>query len=298
MRAKKIIASVLTVIVSMVMLSASSLTAAAASKNYAEGYDGVTDDCMVYDEKGILSKKQLRELNEELTDASEELELYIFVMLGDRVMSDDATEIFAADSYDDIFGEYTDGVFLYLDLSGKSSGAYDYLSTSGKAALDYQGDSDSIFSMLNVYLPSTGEKIEADDIYNAVDVFFDALDTYSDCSKYAYATDNGKYGYYRDGEFVITRSKPPILLFYIAMAASAIGLVVAIAYYFITKHKYKFKNAYKSSNYVIKDKTVFRTKTDTFIRSYQTRVRIQSSSGGGGGGGHSGGFHGGGGNHR
>lgn len=305
MRSRKIISSLIAVLLSLMALPVICLSAFAADDtNYAAGYDGNTEDCIVFDAKDILTDDQEEKLNELIKEYSKNLEIYIFVYLSDTNLSDDETKYYADDMYDDIFGADTDGVLYYMDLSEAYDGAYDWISTNGKCVLNYTDDIDTIFANLDYYLPSTGETIYPDKIFDAVEAFLGYLDQYSDYSKktfgYERVEETGKYVYYKNGELYVTNQKPPILLLKLFIIALITGLVVALIFYLVVKSRYKFKNPYGSSNYVVRDQTKFIEKSDTFIRTYQTRTKIESSSGGsrGGGGHHGGGSHGGGGHHR
>ena len=44
-------------------------------------------------------------------------------------------------TYEELYGMNTDGVFLYLDMSGEAS-LFDYLSTSGKGQFYYTDNED------------------------------------------------------------------------------------------------------------------------------------------------------------
>ena len=83
------------------------------------------------------------------------------------------------------------------------------------------------------------------------------------------------------------------------MVSSIIALIVGLC----IRSKYKFKKSLNPTNYICQNDSKFLESSDTFLRQYTTKTRIQSSSGGGGGGGghsHSSGghSHGGGGHHR
>lgn len=279
----------------------------AAKTDLAKGFDGNSAN------SGFLDNTGLAENPDELTDlvqkTSEELGMNIFVYVAgtsDSYRSDYDIECFADDFYDEIYGEDTDGVFYYMDLSGRSP-TYDYISTSGKAVLLYQKNIDNIFTRLDNYLPSSGQTVYPENVENAVEEFLRAIKDYSNTSPssmtYYHDKSSGKYMFMKNGEFVVSEHKPIIYNVFLMLACMVVGLIVAVIVYFVTKYRYRFKKSQNSVVYVKHDKTVFHRSTDTFIRTYTTKHKIETSSGGGGsrggGGGHShSGGHGGGGHHR
>lgn len=188
-------------------------------------------------------------------------------------------------------------------MSGRSP-AYDYISTSGKAVLLYQKNTDNIFSQLDNYLPASGQTVYSEDIENAIEEFLNLLKRYSNkipsSMEYYYDESSGKYMFMKNGEFLVSRNKPITYNLFFMGICIIIGLVTTVIVYFVTKHRYKFKKSQNSMVYVKNEKTVFNKNIDMFIRTYTTKHKIEtsSSSGSRGGGGHSGGGHGGGGHHR
>lgn len=278
-----------------------------AAKNYAKGFDGDTSKSIILDNSGIFSSHAslFDELDWLVKEYSEKLQMNIFIYVSGTYISDEGTEIYADDTYDEWFGEDTDGVFYYLDLSGKRP-AYDYISTSGRAVLAYEQNINSIFRALDAYLPASGETVYVEDIYEAIKAFLMELEYYSsdDGMKYYHDSSSGKYIYYSKGELKITKIKPPFLLVQIAVVGIIIGALVAVICYFVIKSKYKFKGSCDAQVYLSHQNTRYAENSDALIKTYVTKSKIESSSSGsgrsgGGGGGHShSGGHGGGGHHR
>ncbi|MDE6678493.1 MAG: hypothetical protein K2K02_05580 [Ruminococcus sp.] len=281
-----------------------------AKTDISKGFDGN------YMKSGFIDNTGLAENPEEMTklvrETAEKLEMNIFVYVAgedDIYRSDYDIECFADDSYDEIFGEDTDGVFYYMDLSGRVP-AYDYISASGKAVLLYQNCIDNIFTRLDNYLPASGQTIYPENIEDAVKEFLRAIKDYgktapgSNSMTYYYDESSGKYMFMKNGKFVVSNHKPIAYNVILMLVCVVVGLIVAVIVYFATKQRYIFKKSQNSGIYVRNEKTVFHRSTDTFIRSYTTEHKIETSSssssrssGGGGGHSHSGG-HGGGGHHR
>lgn len=284
---------------------------AGAEENYGKGFDGNSDRSTLVDVEyggtGLFSELQKEDLYRDIASHSEQLQMNIMVWIGGSYRSDHDTVIFCDDTYDEIYGEDTDGIFYYIDLSGKSP-ACDHISTSGKAVLIYQDRIDSMFNNLDHYLPASGQPIYPEDIYDAVRAFLSMLETYANnrpSSSMAYYHDqsSGKYFYYKGDELIITKSKPPALWMKSLTIGIIIGLVVGLLVYFLTALRYRFKSSANPSVYMKNEASRFHEKSDVMLRSYVTKHRVQSDSGGGrsggGGGGHShSGGHGGGSHHR
>lgn len=278
-----------------------------AAKNYHAGFSGDSGKSRLVDERGFFEdyKEDYDKLNELIQDTSEKLNMNILIFAAGTPRNDSTTEIFADDSYDEIFGEDTDGVFYYLDLSGKY-GLYDYISTSGEAVLKYEKHIDNIFYALDAYLPKSGEAVHEEDIYGAISAFLGQLEKYADhhptMFEYYHDESSGKYFHYSGGELRITKTKPLILFVKPFFVSLAISFVIMLIVYFCIKSSYKFKSSTNPSVYISTNASRFTQRSDMLIRTYTNKTHIQSSSGGGsrsGGGGHShSGGHGGGGHHR
>jgi uncharacterized protein len=276
-----------------------------STKNLAEGWDGDTSASCLVDDADLFGKKDEKQLNSVIRETADELELNILIYVAgsdDAHLSDEATEAKAHNMYDETYGEYTDGVLYYMDMSGGYS-AYDFISTSGKATVMYQKDIENIFTYLDGYLPASGEQIVPEEIYSAIEAFCRQLETKKSRNQlYFHDTYHGLYNYFERGEFRVTRSKPFPLRALIMLVCTAIGALIALIVHACIKRHYKFKTAANPSVYVAREKTAFTERSDVQTRTHVSKVRIESSSGGGGsrgGGGHSfGGSHGGGGHHR
>lgn len=276
----------------------------AYAENYHKSGNINPEKSGLVDEKQLFTEDDYKELDKLIKEEAQKLDMNIVVYLSGYARSDMQTEIFADDTYDEMYGEDTDGVFYYLDTSEKIP-LYDYISTSGKGVLFYQQNIDNIFYALDAYLPRSGEPVIAEDIYSAIEAFLYQLERYSDTKqpyfRYYHDVSSGKYFYYKNGELVISRTKPLRLYAKPFLISSVIGFIIALIVYSCTKHSYKFMSGTNAKVYVSQNRTHFSQRSDLFIREHTTRTKIESSSGGGGrsGGGHSGGGgHGGGGHHR
>lgn len=295
-----------------IMLSLGILSAAAVLPASAKTEDQ-TDTVYLCDEGDWLTESQFSDVMEDLKDAADETGMNIGVWLGSTPMGESQTIAFCDDTYDMLYGINTDGVFLYLDLSGESD-LFDYISTSGKGQFYYTNSSkydriSDIFSDMNPYLTRGNE-----DVPQAVYEFCFNLKSYAEQGApsdtyYTYDSGTGTYLIMEDGvvkevselpeEYTAVASWGMIIL-----VSVLIGLTAGIISFVIIRRRYRFKNPGSMQHYLEKGNVRYSVRTDRFLRKYLTRTKIESSSSGGGGGGGSshhssgGGSHGGGGNHR
>lgn len=294
------------------------LSASASSKKTIREIKDVTDTyefayCGVVDNKGLFDFDELERANEVVLDTAEDLNIYICIELGDTYYGDERVTDYCNDTYDETFGDDTNGVYYYIDLAGNYD-AVDHISTSGRPCLiytDYENDGtdnrvDEIFSSLDYYLPSSGEPIYSDDILNAIVHFCQLLKEYDEKGpkllSYSYDSADDNYLYIWNDELILSEHKPLFVMLKFLPVGIIVGGIITIISILIITSSYKFKKSYAASSYVSKNKTVFKIKTDDFMREYTTKVKIESSSGGsgghhGGGGSHGGGGHHGGGSH-
>lgn len=301
--------------ISLIVVLAGLITAAVivlsiffgGQKNLREEFDGDTSLSGIIDDYGFYDYDKLDELDELIQDTAEEIEMNVIVYLSGSsgyYRTDGDIDDYAAQRYDDICGKDTDGVFLYLDICGKSP-AYDLLSCSGKAGIIYGRDVVSIVETANSNLPPSGHSISENQLDSAIETFCYTIQSrYENYKPNSFRWEHdkytGKYFYYKNGEFYVTKKAPPVLRLIILGVASVIGAVIAIICYYAIRSKYKFKTSANPGIYVAHGETHFTDSSDTFIRSYVTKRKIESSSssGGGGGGRSSGGGHISGGSHR
>lgn len=299
-RFSEIIFSLLIILTAIIPLNTS------AEKDFSQ--------CRIYDEYGLFEYDKITELNSLIKQTAEETDMYIAVYISATDLSDAQTEVFADEKYEEMFGENTDGIFFYMDLSDGQP-AYDYMSTSGMGALiytDYRNDGedniiDRIFDQISLFMPSSGEEIIPDDIESAINEFCFQLKKYADKGAkkfyYCYDSADGKYIYQSKGKAVVSTHKPPFVMMKCLPIGALCGIITSIIMFFAIKSTYKFKKSCDSSIYVEKNQTNFTIRDDRFIREYITKTKIESSSSSGGshhsgGGSHGGGSHGGGGHHR
>ena len=295
---KRLLSIIMTAVMCMCMLTV--LTGCSKPDNDYAGWDGEIEASCLMDDKELFTEEQRRELDEMIQAKAQELDMNILIYVNGTYRSDSDTKPFCDQQYDNWFGNDTDGLMYYLDLSGKTP-AYDYISTAGKAILLYENDRETIFSHMDMYLPASGQEIKQDQIYDAIVEFLDQLSIYAEKNKsksgYYFDSNKGTYIYYIKGELYITHKKPLIIWVRIWIVSAIIGLLTALITFLISKGHYTFKAKTNPSIYLPRDSVNFTQNSDMHLRTYQTKTRMSSSSSGGGGGGSRGGGGGGGGSH-
>lgn len=305
------IASLVSVLVLMVIMLPS--LGIGAKSEMLTGYpreSALIDECGLYND----DPQTFSELDTYIKQKSQELNLNLIVFLSGNYRSETDAMVFADDSYDEIFGENTDGIFYYLDISGGSP-ANDWISTSGRAVLIYEDHLQSIFSSLDYYLPSSGQTVYPDDIKRAIMAYIGHIESYAHVKPsvfdYHYDPYKDTYAYYKHGEYCVTEpGKKPLIVYLKPFCMSALaGFLVSLISYLISKSRYKFKGSTDPKVYVSNNLTRFTQNQNIFVRKFTNRSRISSDSSGGsrssGGGSHHShsshshsGHHGGGGHHR
>lgn len=299
---KKILKFLLLFIAVCVLSAGISSLPIAQGENLHKGLGNNNAESGIVDDVNLLNSSEFDEMEELIKDTAEKTDLNVLVILGNMHLGEEGAEEHSYRKYCDIFGEYTDGVLLYLDLAGKST-ASDAMYFSGKADLMYQDRHDDMVDSLYIHLPKSGQTIHSLDFMDGITTFCKDIETYekqykSNIFKYEKNKIDKTYTYMRGDTLHITKSKAPGARFKVMLIASLAGLIVALVVYFSVKKHYLFKTSTNPSVYVSHGETNFTEKSDTYIRTYTTRHRIQSSSGGSRGGGGGGGVRSGGGGSR
>ena len=281
------------------------------TQNYAKGFDGDSSGSIFIEEETenpLFTETEILQLCDEVKKTSEKLSMNILIYAGHVSKSDYEVEEFADQCYDYIFGEDTDGLFYYIDMTGKTP-AYDYISTSGKAVIYYQKNIDDIFYSLDEFLPSSEKVLEygyagfKPELKSAVRKFLHELEYYADNfdRNYFYKSPRtGRNVFYSGETLYVTEARSPVQKFCLIVAGLIIGFIVSRIFKASVKRKYRFISPVSSDIYLAEDGVNIRC-GDVFVHEYTTERYHPpaSSSGGGGSHGHSGGgSHGGGGHHR
>lgn len=165
------------------------------------------DNVYFFDEGNLLTDSEFSKVFSELQNTADKIDMNIGVWIGTTEIGDGSdadTADFCDNQYDDRYGINTDGVFLYLDMSGASH-LYDYISTSGKGQFYYTNSSQfnrisDIFASMNPYL-----KRDNEDVPSALHEFCDDLEYYAEKGApsdtyYTYNRNNDKYLIMQDGK--------------------------------------------------------------------------------------------------
>ena len=287
-------------------------------KNLAVPYSGGAEKSAFYETDSaspLFSEAEKAELSSEITQAAEKLQMNIAVVAGRTPLEDAAIEDFAHATFDKLYGEYTDGVLFYMDLSGKVP-AYDYVSTSGKAMPLYKDNMSYILDDVYEYLPSSSEvqrngfEPYIESFKDGVRQFLRSLEHYDaiadkESSRIFTSVNSSKKFYYSRGTFYVTEAMPPLHRFYLLMAGIILGFIASGIKTHSVHSSFTIVPAVSSKEY-ISENDVNINAVDKFLKTetsktYNPPVSSSGSGGrtGGGGGSHySGGAHGGGGHHR
>ena len=269
-------------------------------------------EIQIYDEGKRLSSEKFVEVAERLNEAAENINMNVVAILGSEYRSETTIESMTDSVYDQLYGNKTDGICIYIDLSPVQH-PYDYISTSGLAQFYYTNSEqsnriDSMLYSVEKYLYPIG----SEDVSGALKEFANQLEDYYEIGipdrYWVYDDLYHEYYHVENGQVITTSSKPYINMGNVVMGG-IIGLIIGLCAAAITsasiKAKYKFMYQISPTTYLNKKTVHYIEQSDRFIRERTTRTHVSSSSGGksGGGshhsgGGHSHGGHGGGGHHR
>lgn len=238
----------------------------------------------ISDFAGYLTQDEIAQLTEKTQSFSDETGFNIGIVLTEDIEGK-TPMAYSDDIYDETFGINTNGFLILINNDTKE----DWISTSGEAILYYADDRIS-----SIHENSKQYIIDGQ--------YYTALDTYLDSFANYYAegipSSNQDYTINDNGQYVVMKSLTTgdmgiAIIVALAFAFSSIGIIVS---------RYKFHSIPNALNYLDKNETAFREKSDTFLRQYTTSVKIETNSGGGGGSSthtsSGGGTHGGGGSSR
>ena len=287
--------------------------------NDAQGFGGDSSQSVFYEdvpEDGSIAPLFTEEDAEELTagiqEMSEILQMNICVLAGYSLMNEVDTKQFCDDTYDNEYGEDTDGVLFYIDLSTGKEQTNDCISTAGKAILPLKNESDWRYVQNAAYrywptseqvrqngLEPYSEKFK-EGVFAMLEAFREKVEDfdYANAGSF-YQPRTQRYVYYIDDELYITPSRPQKHRFVLILVLELLALGVSGLMGHSVRSKYKFVTKTEAGVYVVKDATQYTVKTDTFLREHTAKhYRSSSSSSRSGGGGGGGGTHGGGVTHR
>ncbi len=268
----------------------------------------------IYDQGNRLKTDEFVEVAERLQEAADHINMNVVAILGNEKHSDTMIESMTDSTYDQLYGPKTDGICLYLDLSGAEH-PYDYISTSGLAQFYYtNSSSNNRIEQMHYAIDKHLYPVGSEDAYHALLEFADQLENYYEIGipDHYYIYDDVYHEYYHveNGKIITTSSKPYIDwggVILGGMGGFIFGIIAAAITYAVIKSKYRFIYQISPTTYLNKKTVHYTQQTDRFIRERTTKTHVTSDTGGrsGGGsshhhsgGGHSHGGHGGGGHHR
>lgn len=250
-------------------------------------------ESLLVDDAQLLTAEEQEALTEEIIETANYIEMNILVYVSGSHVEHSDTQMYCEMLCQERYDMDEDSVVLYMDLSGHddpSYSPYDFFYTRNRARFYYTDDSyggsnriQDIFSEINPYLPRCEE-----DIPGAVEEFLSELEFYynygSDTSYYYYVPDTGKYVTMDDSGSQVFSDSPPREWGLALGIGIVVSLIITLITFFCIKSHYRFKSAPSSLHYLSFEGAKITTHSDTFIRKYQTRHKIERSSGGGGGG--------------
>lgn len=240
---------------------------------------------IVSSEGGYLTEEELSALTEESQQLADELSMNVALLYRQEI-SGASPMTYADDYYDETFGINTDGVAVLLVMDTHDM----WLSTSGQAILYFDD------TRIQEIHDSAKSYLRSEDYSGAARAYFTSLRSgYQKGipkSNEDYTID--QEGNYRRKTFSIRMESVLIAL----LIGGGAGVIVAVC----IGSSYKMKKPDTANSYLNHSRSAFRERSDRFLRTYTSRVKINtenhSSGGGGGSSTHtssSGGTHGGGG---
>ncbi|MDR0197648.1 MAG: TPM domain-containing protein [Oscillospiraceae bacterium] len=216
-------------------------------------------------------------LNDLLLEAEKEAGFYVAVLISDDIgenKSDRAVVDYADVYYEEQFGKNTDGILLFINMDNK----YDWISTSGYCIQVFSDERiDWVFNVM-------GNSLDEEQFERTVELFAREV-----CYYASQGVPDGWYSQDRDNwsdpDDVRRQNETIGIITFLLIADVIIAFIVVKG----VKAGYKISPARDAADYLNRSSVKYHQKSDTFIRTYVTSHRIESSSGGGRSGGRSGG---------
>ena len=236
------------------------------------------------DEGDFLSDAEFQEAMDELQEAADESGMNVALWIGSTAIGDNSdadTIAFCDETYEELYGMNTDGVFLYLDMSGETS-LFDYLSTSGKGQFYYTDNED--YNRVGIMIQDVEEYLPRgeEDLPSAIHIFCSDLKYYADQGVptdkyYTYNKDTGKYLIMQDGqvqevsklpeEYTAILSWGTIVILAVLIGVIAFGISVLSI-----RNRYKFKAAGSLQNYLVANDVQYLQRSDQYLRTFPPRA--------------------------
>ncbi len=221
---------------------------------------------LLHDLDDSLTSDEENQLITRLAETVEITNFSVCILITDDIgqdKSDYGVMDFADVYYENYCGMNTDGILLLLNNDTK----YDWISTSGSCIDTFANSIDYIFD--NIW-----DNVLEGRLYIAGFDFCNAVIYYSENVVSNYDDD---YDYSYEGELHFDLEMGFSMLLVMGVFI-AIGLTIFSA---IIKANYSLKKNPSVADYVLKNSLAFTQQTDTYLRTYTTRTRVNSSSSGG-----------------
>lgn len=234
----------------------------------------ITDKNIVFDNAGVISDEDEILLNMEIQSLAEELNWNIAFV---TTNSTDGKEIkmYAADYYDDLFGINTNGVIYAIDFDTRKYAAV----TSGEAILyldDYR---------LDKIIDGTVSYLKSQDYVQVCRTFLSMTDNYY---KNGIPDSNSNYTINENGDYTKKPADKKSTVLKALAGGLFVGIIISVIVIVTVLIRYRKHAPASAAVYMDQKNSLYRVKTDTYLRSYKTSRYIGSndsgSSGSSGGG--------------
>lgn len=232
---------------------------------------GASDLPLVFDNAGLLTPEEERNLEDKAQTLGEEYGLDAAILTVDR-LNGKRPQDYADDFYDDQ-GYGDDGVLFLLAMEERDW----YISTCGQA----------IYALTDYSIQQLGDTLvpylSDGDYYAAFDLFLRSLPGYMDALEQGAPIDGNSDGRYRGGQETVVyyeRESSPNVLLAAALGLAAAAVTVGTMAWRMNSRRPK----YSAGDYLQPGSYHLRRKEDLFLYSRVSKVRRQENNSHGGGG--------------
>ncbi|MCL2071292.1 MAG: TPM domain-containing protein [Oscillospiraceae bacterium] len=223
----------------------------------------------LFDEAGHFSADSAVVIEESLFNASEAAGFYITVLVTEILFpSAEDSGRYAEHFYNENIGQDTSGVILLINSHGITGQMHDYIYARNNAA--------------DVITASRIERI-FDNMWDSMlnENYSQAIHNYADTAvRYA---EQGAIVEQSPPSNTTSEQSPPSDTMTMLFIFFVVDTIIVLGFIFGVKSAYKMSPAKCAQNYLDRDSIRYYQKSDTYIRTYVTKVKIESSSSSGGG---------------
>lgn len=251
-----------------------------------------SDNYYFFDDTYSISESECSIITRELKTAADETGMNVGLYLSASNRSQSGTEDFTKSLNENVFGEDSDSVMYYIDLSGASS-VNDFIASSGTAQLyitdsgntDY--DDEPIYGnrIDNIFYSNDENLVKGNEnIVEAAKLYCSKLISYKNKGmvegSFYYSNKTGKYYAAKNGE-VVEKSMMQINISRIGSSLFIglfVGLIIWVIIFLVVKQRYKFRSTPSAAVYTGQNDIIFHKRSDVFIRKYTTRVNVSDNN--------------------